>query len=259
MTGEELAANYFGPMNWALYILAMLVIMVLYYQWTWAKTRKHNVLLLVARADGHGDFMLAKQTGGCVALKNPNTSTTRVWPISELATVDVPYPGVGFVPAFLQKTIRLVVVDEKDWEPLLNRSPHLPMTASPDVQSRLTEIAALISEEKIKRLLLDFTGDLSATPTREMIASPAVLGNLIMEKVTEAVITVNKEVLDNLAAFAKRIGRVLTPQTFYVGIGAVLIGIVFIAYYLMPLVETVDKMSEQIDAIETAITEGLLK
>ena len=145
----EAVNAYFTPLDYILYLFAVFVIMVVAYQWKWTQTSKKNVLVLVVHSDGSSHYELAKKKGASVELKDIEKKTTKLWPINKLSTIDVLYPGVGFVPAFLQKQIRMTIVDEDDWEPLVNRDPD-----------------------------------------RKMIASPAVLGNLMNEKITEAVITV---------------------------------------------------------------------
>jgi hypothetical protein len=213
--------SYFTPGNLIIGLIVILVGTLLYYQWRWGKTCAENVQVLVVKSDGHGDYQLAPQQGGSVTLKNPNNDTTRLWPINKLSTIDVPYPGDGFVPGFLQKSIRQVVVDEEDWEPLLNRSPYKDKVASPDVVQFLQDLAVRVNDEEMGLELTQYAEELSPSPTREMIASPAVLGNLINEKVTEAVITVNKETLDTLTALTRKIGNILSANTFYICIGIV--------------------------------------
>lgn len=208
MTPEAINA-YFTPLDYILYMMALLVGMVTYYQWKWAQVCKHNVLVLVQKSDGHGDFELAPQDGGSVSLKNRANNTTRLWPINELATIDVPYPGVGFVPNFLQKQIRMVIVSETDWEPLTNRSPN-----------------------------------------HEMIASPAFLGNLMHEKITEAVITVNKEMLDSIANVTKRLGKMVSPVMFFVGIGIVAIISIFAVYSTAQIASKTDSALDEIHQIQ---------
>ena len=116
--------SWFTPFHYIVYLGVLVIGMVVYYQWKWSKVCKENIQLLVARTGGGGDFMLAKKDGGQVTLENKESGVTRTWMINELATIDVLYPGVGFIPAFLQKTIRMAILNEGDWEPMLNRSPH---------------------------------------------------------------------------------------------------------------------------------------
>ncbi len=245
----------FTPINYIFFLILLLVGMVVYYQWKWSKTVRENVQVLVVKADGHGDYELAPQAGGSVTLKNPHNNSVRMWPINKLATIDVPYPGEGFVPRFMRKSIRQVIVDEEDWEPLLNRSPYKEKVASPDVVEFLQECAAEISADNpsLADRLINVADSLNPAPTREMIASPTVLGNLMHEKITEAVITVNKEMLDSITGAMSKIGKVVSPTIFYVCIGALaLIGVVTLTR-VMPMASKIDKLESDIAILKQAM------
>ncbi len=205
------------------FVVAFFCGAVIFLQWRWGKVASENVQLLVVKSDGHGDYELAPQRGGSVTIKNPHSDTVQTWPINKLATIDVPYPGVGFVPKALQKTIRQVIVDEEDWEPLLNRSPYKEKIASPDVIRLIQDVAESVQDAKpeLAITLAGLADELSPAPTREMIASPAVLGNLINEKITEAVITVNKDTIDSVTRLLSRVNNLLQNNTFYIGVGIV--------------------------------------
>ena len=235
-----------SALNNILYLLTFLVMLTVYYQWRWSQTCRRKIQVLVVRADGHGDYEYAPQAGGSVSLRDPKSNTTRLWPINELATVSVPYPASGLVPRFLQKTIQQVVVDEKDWEPLINRGPHRNNLASPDVIAALAQFATVLTDPKQKEALEMYKDQLITTPTRHIIASPAVLGNLMHEKITEAVITVNKEMIDDIGKLTKRLNRMVSPTVFYIGIGAILAVLFYVIFQ-------VTEMTEQLDAICQAI------
>ena len=240
--------SIFTPVNYVIFLILLVIGMIMYYQWRWGKTCRENVQVVVVRSDGHGDYELAPQSGGSVTLKNPRNNTVRMWPINRLATIDVPYPGAGLVPSFLQKTIRQVVVDEEDWEPLLNRSPHREKVASPDVVNMIRLLVEEVDGQKNPELVeraIQLTEDISTAPTREMIASPAVLGNLMHEKITEAVITVNKEMLDSVSSLMKRLGKLVSPTMFYIGTGAILVLLVIMAFMTIP------KMGQIVDDLDT--------
>ncbi len=249
MTPESVNA-YFTPLDNLLYLFVVLVVMTSWSQWKWANVCKHNVQVLVVRSDGHGDFELAPQSGGCVSLLNKEAGTARLWPINELSTIDVPYPGIGFIPAFMQKQIRMVVVDEKDWEPLINRGPCLSMVASPDVKERLTILRDATSDQGLARALDELIGDVATAPTREMIANPAVLGNLMVEKITEAVLTVNKEVIDSLSSVTRQLGKLVSPTQLYLVGGAILAVLLFLIWQVVPMI---GEMAEQVDAMSKQI------
>lgn len=241
--------SVFTPVNYVIFLVLLVVGLVMYYQWKWGKTCRDNVQVVVVRADGHGDYELAPQSGGSVSLKNPRNNTVRMWPINRLSTIDVPYPGAGLVPGFLQKTIRQVVVDEEDWEPLLNRSPHRERVASPDVVAMIRILVEKVDSDAYPELVekaIQLTEDISTAPTREMIASPAVLGNLMHEKITEAVITVNKEMLDSVSSLMKRLGKLVSPTMFYIGTGAILLLLAITAFMTIPKVGQLTSDMEQI-------------
>jgi len=234
-------------------MLVIFVAMVVYFEWSWAKTCKNNIQILVAQTGGGGDFQLApKSSTGSVSLKNPNSDTVRMWPINELATIDIPYPGVGFIPTFLQKTIRLAIVNEGDWEPMLNRSPHMDKIASPDIVDYLVELSKQVKDESIKKSIEKVVAGISTGSTREMIASPAVLGNLIHEKVTEAVMTVNKEIFDRVEGLMRRLSNLTNPVVVYVGLGLALVGIIVIIVLIMNG-QANQEVLDRLDTIQKAL------
>jgi len=195
-----------------IYLVIIVLLGIGYLQWKWGRTARNNVLVLVKRADGHGDYVLVPQKAGSVAMKEKQGDTIRLWPINEMSTIDVPYPGIGMVPLFLQKTIRMTIVDEEDWEPLLNRS----------IGKRL-------------------------------IASPAILGNLIHERITESIITVNKELVDNMNSIMRRIGVRLNPMIVYAGIGLAIILLGYIIFAGLPGIGEDTGTAEQLQKIMDAL------
>lgn len=242
MTPEEVNA-WFTPFHYFVYLGSLFAGMVVYYMWRWASTCKNNIQVLVVQQGGGGSFQLAPKTGGDISIKNPHNNTTRTWAINELATIDVLYPGVGFVPAFLQKTIRLAIVHEGDWEPLLNRSPHMQKVASPDIVMAMEKIAEGATDATKKEITAMLKG-VSTAPTREMIASPAVLGNLIHERITEVVATVAKDIFDPLKEVLKKLSKPLNPTIVYIGLGLTVLLLVYVVFYINPLAEDVSLIKE---------------
>lgn len=240
---------WFTPFHYIVYLGTVFIAMVVYCQWKWSKTCKNNIQVLVAQQGGGGEFFLAPKNGGEVTIKNPHTGTNRTWAVNELATIDVLYPGVGFVPAFLQKSIRMAIVSEGDWEPLLNRSPHLKKVASPDMVLSLNKIIESCKDEAIKDRLSALLEGVSTAPTREMIASPAVLGNLMHEKITEAVITVNKEVVDSIANLVNKFKAMVNPYVVYIGLGLIVILSAYIVYQTASITE----LKESLDLIKMSL------
>ena len=252
MTGADIVNQWFTPFHYFVYLGTLFVLMVTYYQWRWARTCKNMIQVLVAQQGGGGNFFLAAKTGGEVSIKNPHTGTTRTWPVNELATIDVLYPGVGFVPAFMQKTIRLAIVSEGDWEPLLNRSPHKLKIASPDIVAALTQIATKATVAT-RDAITDVLANVSTSPTREMIASPAVLGNLMQEKISELAVTVAKDIVNPLQEAIKKMGQRINPMIVYIGLGLVLVMLGFVLVQMLPSLDVVTQIAEDIAQIEQAL------
>ena len=251
-------AQYFMPWHIGLYLFVVFVLMVVYYQWRWAKTCKNNIQVLVAQQGGGGDFFLAPKAGGEVTIKNPHTDDVRTWPVNELATIEVPYPGVGFVPQFLQKTIRLAIVNEGDWEPMLNRSPHRDKIASPDVVEFLKSLAEDTGDTKKKATIAKMVKGLSTGPTREMIADPAILGNLMRSSVMKALATVSTDLVELLKSVNAKLGKVVgpNPMIVYIGLGLIIILLAFTLYQIMPVMSSIGDigdLSDKLDAIMKAL------
>ncbi len=100
----------------ALFLGIPFVLLVFFMQWRWAQDCDRNIRVLVAQKGGGGSWELAPKEGGQISIRNPVTNEVRTWPVNELATIDVLYPGVGFVPSWMQKTIRMAIVNEGDWD-----------------------------------------------------------------------------------------------------------------------------------------------
>lgn len=252
MTEAELVSQWFTPFHYFVYLGTLFVLLVTFYQWKWTRTAKNSILVLVAQQGGGGNFSLAPKTGGSVSIKNPDTGLTRTWPVNELSTIDVLYPGVGFVPAFMQKTIRMAIVSEGDWEPLLNRSSHKLKVASPDMVKALTEIASNASVPT-QRALTKLLDGVATAPTREMIASPAVLGNLMEEKVSQLAVTVAKDIVNPLQEAIKKMGQRVNPNIVYIGLGLILGMLGFSLIQGLPALESISAMVADIAKIQQAL------
>jgi len=252
MTAEAVNA-WFTPFHYFVYLGTIFVILVAWLQWRWARICQNNIQVLVAEQGGGGKFTLAPKTGGTVSIKNPHTDTVRMWAVNELATIDILYPGVGFIPAFMQKTIRLAIVNEGDWEPMLNRSPHRPKVASPDMVKALMEIAEG-AEEKTEKAIIKLLDGVATAPTREMIASPAILGNLIQEKISELAVTVAKDIVNPINEAIKRLGQRLNPTIVYIGLSLVVILSVVSVFFVVGMGNTdVGALAENVDRIMDAL------
>ncbi len=259
-----------------LYLGIPFVLMIFYFQWQWARTCNKNIQVLVAQKGGGGAYKLAPKDGGSVSITQKD-GTTRVWPINELATIDILYPGVGWVPAFLQKSIRLAIVNEGDMEPMLNRSPHRVKVASPDVVAFLLEIAGDDPEAKLAIQVNKFLEGVSTGPTREMVADPATLGSLMRSMVMNALATVTDDLMEALKGVRSQLARVAGINSVYVygGLGLIIVLVGFLIYQQMQGVAAVPAMPvdnsavitevnlirneimDKLDAIEGLIIEGL--
>jgi len=236
----------------ALYLGIPFVLLIFFMQWKWAKTCDKYIRVLVALKSGGGKFEFAPKDGGEITITSEDGST-RTWPVNELSTIDILYPGVGFVPKFLQKTIRLAVVNEGDMEPMLNRSPHRDNIASPDVVEYIKEIAEK-SDEKTKATITKWVGGLSTGSTREMIADPALLGNLMKSGVMKALATVSNDFLDLLKSVNAKLGQVrgANPTVVYIGLGLTVILLGVIIYKVLPVLDQLGNMD--IGALKTDLS-----
>ncbi len=231
------------------------LLMIFILQWKWAKTCNENIRVLVAQQGGGGAWRLAPKEGGFVTITNPrDEDVVRTWPVNELATIDVLYPGVGFVPAFLQKTIRMAIVNEGDWEPMLNRSPHREKIASPDVVDFLRDLASR-SSSVVRDEIEDIVNGLATGPTREMIADPAVLGNLMRSSVMKALATVSNDLMDILRSLNSKLGKVMGPSPIvvYIGLGLTVILVVFVVFTVIGLKTEITDIIRSLETIEKSL------
>ncbi len=239
----ETIKQWSDPFHFIVYLFVLFVGMIIYYEWKWSKEALNNVLLEVVKGDGHASYELVPIEGSAVTLTNPKTGKVKVWPMNELSTITVPYPGVAFIPEFLQKEIRKVGVTEEDWEPYTNRSPHRKNVVSPDVLERLQAIASKIdldnpdlTEEERSKLtakldeidlvIADIQENASTYPTRELVGSPAVLGNLMHERLTEIIAALGAGLMSKLDDVLKqltRLGKPINAMAVYIMLGVCVI------------------------------------
>lgn len=206
-----------------LYLGGGFIIIIFILQYMWARTCKNNIQLLIAQTSGGGKFELAPKEGGSVTIHNKVTDEDRTWAINELATIDVLYPGLGFIPEFLQKTIRMAIVNEGDWEPLLNRSPHRSRVASPDVMEEMLKLLSAGEDGNIvwkdhPKLaeIKKYMDTVQTAPTREMIADPSFLGNLLRNSVMKALATVSNELTEQMKELTAQLTRIKGSSTLVV-------------------------------------------
>jgi len=259
MTTAETIASYFTTYHIISYLFIIFVGMVVWYEWRWAKDCKEYIQVLIAEKGGGGSFKLARKDGGEVSIHNPHTGMTRTWPVNELATIDVLYPGVGFVPGFLQKTIRLAIVNEGDWEPMLNRSPHMERIASPDIVKFLNGIHDdKGTSEEMKGKIEQLVSQISTGPTREMIADPAILGSLQRSSVMKALATVSNELVEAMKSLNSKLSRAgnLNPMVVYIGMGLTIVLLAVLLFQLLPALpglQEVAGLDAKFDAVLKAL------
>lgn len=246
----------------ALYLGVPSILAYFWLQWKWSKTCQNFIRILVAQSGGGGKWELAPKEGGVVEIYNPATDTARSWPINELATISLPYPGIGFLPTWAQKEIRVAIVNEGDWEPVLNRSPHRKRIASPDVVQFMNSAMEYLRDNypdnddlhELQEQIDEFLGEVSTGPTREMIADPAMLGNLMRSTVMRALASVSNDLMDTLKNINMRLGRMvgMSPTIQYVLFGLL---IILVGFTLFQVVQAPDVsgMANDIEAIKGSL------
>ena len=221
MTGPEVQAAFFSPFHFIIYMIIVLAIMTAYYQWQWSKKTSKFIKVLVVKPDGSTDTEYAPKTGSYVALRVPESNSVRLWPISKLSAIEVLYPGDGFIPNFLQKKIRMVIVDAEDWEPMLNRGSYSRRVASPDVVRAIRDMCDDYPDAAED--LTNLADDLATAPTRDLVASPTVLGNIMKEKVSELAVTISRDTFDKMEGISRRLDKLPNPMILYIMLGAALV------------------------------------
>lgn len=244
-----------GLLNAMIFMLPMAVIAALVSMYFWERTARTQIKLIVVKTAGGTDIKYVRKEGNDVTIHNPTDNSTRTWPISELATIPMPYPDLaGLLPRFLQREIQTAILIEGDWEPLLNRSPHRTKIMSPDVIEALENIAADTPDvsEKIKSLL----EGVSTGPTRSMIGAPDVLGALKVSAVMKALASVSDDLLEALKGIRNQLARFagLNSTIIYIGLGLIIILQGFIIYQVMNAgsFDVVD-MQQKINEIHNAL------
>jgi len=123
--------------------------------------------------------------------------------------------------------------------------------ASPDVVSKIRDLAEDYPDARSD--LEEFAMSLSTAPTRDMVASPAVLGNIMKEKVSELAVTISRETFDRLEGFSRKFDRLPNPLIIYVGLGAIAIMLAIVLVNLMPAMSAVGELQSALTAIKAAL------
>lgn len=239
---------------WALiYLGGGFGIMVFYLQWRWAKVARRKVRTLTALKTGGGQWGFADKEGGAITLYNKELDETKVWAVNELATIEIEYPGVGFVPSWMQKSIRLVLLNEGDTEPLLNRSGHRSMVASPDVIQKIKDLTeGNDDQEEVK----EFIDKLKTYPTRPIVGDPSTLGSLMRQQAMKALASVSNDLMDTLKSINTKLMKIgnFNATYIYVLIGFNIILSAFAIYFTMQSGSMdVSEIIEDLDLIQKAL------
>ena len=240
-----------GLMNALIFMGPMAVIGTLVCLWWWERTCRTKTKLRIIKQAGGVDVQLVPKDGSDVTLHNPSMGVTRTWPISRLATIRVPYPDVaGLLPRFLQREIDEVTLQEGDWEPVFNRSPHREKIMSPDAINFVRELAhkygldetdshgKVIREAQIPELGAEidlFLTGVSSGPTREMIGDPSWLGAFKISTTLKALASVSDDLLEALKGIRNQLARFagLNSTFVYIGLGLIIVLQGFSLYHLI--------------------------
>jgi len=224
-----------GLLNAVLFLLPIAIVAAIISMVQWERKCRLNIKVLEVKEGGGSNVVYVPKEGGEVSIYNKDMGVTRTWPINQLATIPMPYPELGILPRFLTREIQTVILHEGDWEPVLNRSPHRDNVISPNVVKLLLDLKEEISAEDDLRRIDDILEHATTGPTREMIASPAVLGAIKTSSVMKALATVGDDLMDMLKGLRAQLMRVagLNPTYVYIllSLNAVLVGVVL--YYVV--------------------------
>lgn len=228
-----------GLLNALLFMGPMAVIGGLVAMYFWERTARLKVKVILAKAAGGTDVYYADKEGNSITLSNPKTGWAGTWPISDLATIPLPYPDLaGLLPRFLQREIQTAIFIEGDLEPLLNRSAHRYNVASPNVANALQEVLELLptdNEEgaKLSARIQHILANTATGPTRELVASPDWVGSLRKSTALKALASVSDDLMEALNGIRKQLARFsgLNSTYVYLGLGFILVLLGFNLYY----------------------------
>ena len=250
-----------GLLNALLFMGPLAVIGGLVSMWLWDRTCRRKIKVILVKTAGGTSIYYVDKEGDTITLENPATKWTGTWPVNSLATIPQPYPDLaGILPQFLQREIQVAIIVEGDWEPLLNRSPHRDNVFSPNVAITLKAALGMLPEtEEGKELsdTIEYMLDHVATgPTRELIASPSLLGAVKMTSVLKALATVGDDLMEMMKGLRAQLLRVsgLNPTYVYILLilNVVLLG--FVIYQLLQGAGGTDPaLIEKLDQIHRAL------
>lgn len=238
MTGEEIQVNWFSTFHLIMYCVLIFITMVVYYKIKWKRLCENNVKVLVKRGDGGTDKFFAPTQGNFVSITQKSTGITRLWPINQLCFVRIEYPDGGMVPWFMRESINLAILNEEDYEPVLNNSAYTQGVISPDSRERYRELCELLRSitedggcppeiaEKIHEyatIMDDYTSSLATAPTRKLIGSPALLGLIFVQKFTQMAAQISSDMYDRFSAVTKHLGSLPNSRIVYAGLAVIIL------------------------------------
>jgi len=218
-----------GLLNALLFMGPMAVIGGLVAMYFWERTCRLKVKVILVKTAGGTDVHYTNKEGDNVTLSNSKTGWSGTWPISDLATIPLPYPDLaGLLPRFLQREIQTAIFVEGDLEPLLNRSAHRYNVASPNVVNALQEALEMLPEDseegvKLSMQIESILANTATGPTRELVASPDWVGSLRKSTALKALASVSDDLMEALKQIRNQLARFAGLNSTYVYIGLALI------------------------------------
>ena len=214
-----------GLLNALIFMGPMAVIGGLVAMYFWERTCRLKVKVILVKTAGGTDVHYADKEGDSITLSNPKTGWSGTWPISDLATIPLPYPDLaGLLPRFLQREIQTSIFVEGDLEPLLNRSAHRYNVISPNVVNILQDVIAEMPEgSNVAAQLTGIVDNAATGPTRELIASPDWVGALRKSTALKALASVSDDLMEALKQIRNQLARFSGLNSTYVYIGLALL------------------------------------
>lgn len=217
-----------GLLNALIFMGPMAVIGGLVAMYFWERTCRLKLKVILVKTAGGTDVHYDAKEGDSVTLRNPKTGWTGTWPISDLATIPLPYPDLaGLLPRFLQREIQTAIFMEGDLEPLLNRSAHRYNVASPNVANALQEALEMLPDSaeggKLAAQIEYILANTATGPTRELVASPDWVGSLRKSTALKALASVSDDLMEALKQIRNQLARFAGLNSTYVYIGLALI------------------------------------
>jgi len=217
-----------GLLNALLFMGPMAVVGGLVAMYFWWRTCQRKVKVILVKTAGGTDVRYADKEGNSVTLSNPKTGWSGTWPVSDLATIPLPYPDLaGLLPQFLQREIQTAIFIEGDLEPLLNRSAHRYNIASPNVANALKEALDMMPDtaegSELATQIESILANTATGPTRELVASPDWVGSLRKSTALKALASVSDDLMEALKQIRNQLARFSGLNSTYVYIGLVLI------------------------------------